>query len=126
MRHGLGDELRAGQGGHLVVHQAAAGGSPAAVFDQRHLAVGKIVVGDVVEQIFHGDEHAGVVGGGGKDQVAVFESVGEYVAGGRDGGVVHLHVYAAVDQLGGQDVGGVLGVAVYGGVGQQYALLFGV
>ena len=42
------------------------------------------------------------------------------------GHIVHLHLHAALDELGGQDVGRVLGAAVDGGVGQQHALLLGL
>ena len=83
------------------------------------------MVGDVVEQILHGDKHAGVIGGGRKDQVAAAESVGDDVACGGNGGVVHAHPHASLHQLGSQDVGGVLRVSVYGGVGDQHALFLG-
>ena len=121
----LADELSALQGREQIPHDLAAGGSPRAVFDDGHLAVLKVVGGDVVQQLLHGDEDAGVVGGGGKDQVAAAEGVGDDVAGRGHGGVVHAHPHAPLIELAGQDVGGVLGVAVDGGVGQQHTLFLG-
>ena len=106
-------------------HDLAAGGRPGAVLDDGDLAVLQVVGGDVVQQLLHGHEHAGVVGRGGKDQVAAAEGVGDDVAGGGHGGVVHAHAHAALGEHAGQDVGGVLGVAVDGGVGQHHALFLG-
>ena len=83
------------------------------------------MVDDIVQQLLHRDEHAGVVGCGREDEVAVLERVGDDVARGRDGGVVHLDLDAAVGELGGEDVRRVLGVAVDAGVGYQDALDLG-
>ena len=80
---------------------------------------------ELVQQLVHGDEHAGVIRRRGEHEVAVLEGVGEDVARGGDGGVVHLDLDAAVGELGGEDVRGVLGVAVDAGVGDEHALYLG-
>ena len=57
--------------------------------------------------------------------MAVAEGVGEYVGGGGDGGVENLDLYAALGELAGEYVHGVLGMAVNGGVGDHDALFLG-
>ena len=112
-------------GGDEFTHDLAAHGGPAAVFDDGDLALLQIVRGEIVQQVFHGDEHAGVVGRRGEDQVAAAEGVGDNVACGRHGGVIHPDPDTALDQFGGEDVGGVLRVAVDRGVGEHDALFLG-
>ena len=119
------DKLGVFQSGEHLPHQLAAGGRPAAVFHNGDLPALEIVVGDIVEQVLHGDEHAGVIGGGRKDQVAAAESVGQDIACRGDGGVVHAHTHASLHQLGCQNVGSVLRVSVHGGVGDEHALFLG-
>ena len=82
------------------------------------------IVGDeVMQQVLHLHKDAVIVGGGGEDQRAAAEGLGHDLIGGGDGGVVHPDGHALFGQTRGQNVGGVLGVAVDGGVGQQDALL---
>ena len=57
--------------------------------------------------------------------MAVAEGGSQDLVGGGVGSVVHLGLDAQVAQLGGQDVGGVGGVAVHGGVGDDDAVLLG-
>ena len=83
------------------------------------------MVDNVVEQVLHGDVDARVVGGGSKHQVAVAEGRSQDFIGGGVGGVVNFHLDAPLAQLGGQDVRGVGGVAVHGGIGDDHAGFLG-
>ena len=124
-RNGLADKLRALQTGESILHETAGRCCPRTVFQDCHLAVLQIVVCNIVHEIFHSDENAGVVGRGSKNHVAVFERVGKYVGGRSDGGVIHLGLYPALCQLAGEDVDGVFGVSVNGGIGYHNAVLLG-
>ncbi|CAN4023953.1 Transposon related HTH domain protein, partial [Dysosmobacter welbionis] len=68
---------------------------------------------------------AQIVGNGGQDDVAVLEALGNQVGHMGVGHVVQGHVGdAPFAELGGQRLGGCLGVAVHGGVDNQHALDF--
>lgn len=115
-RDRFADKLRTLEAGQRLFDKAARGGSPRAVFEYGDLAVAQIVVCDIVHEVFHRDENAGVVGGGGEHHVAVLECVRENVRCRGDGGVEHLGLEPALSKLAGEDVHGVLGVTVHGGV----------
>ena len=119
------EELDVLHRGDELAHDLAAHRGPAAVFDDGDLALLQVVRGEVVQQVLHRDKHAGVIGGGGEDEVAAAEGIRDDIAGRGDGGVIHADLDAALDKFGGEDVGGILGVAVDRGVGEHDALLFG-
>ena len=58
----------------LRTHETARRGRPGAVFDQRNGPVLEVVVHNVMDQIFHVHEHAGIIGCGEEDQVAGAEA----------------------------------------------------
>src|SRR5699024_7294454 len=109
-----------------LAHELAAGGGPGAVLDQGHLPVFQGVVGDVVEQVLHGDEDAVVVGGGGENDVAVLEGVGQHIGVVGDRHVVHLHGDPQLGQAAGQNIGRRLRAAVDRGEGDEHALHLGL
>ena len=78
---GISYKLGVLKSGEYVPHLLAAGGSPAAVLHYCDLPSLEIVVCDVMEQVLHGDEYSGIIGGSCKDQVAASERIGEYIAG---------------------------------------------
>ena len=77
--------------------------------------------GNVPQQLIHGDEHPGVIGGRGKHQVAIPKCRRQNVRRWGHGGVKHLHLYPLLRQAAGQDIGRALRVAVDGGVGDHHA-----
>ena len=111
----------------LRTHETARRGRPGAVFNQRDGPVLEVVVHNVMDQIFHVHEHAGVIGCGEEDKVAGAEALGDDEARVRRGHVVHLHIaHAEVGKLGGENVRRVFGVAVDGGIGNHDCLLLGL
>ena len=111
----------------LRTHETARRGRPGAVFDQRNGPVLEVVVHNVMDQIFHVHEHAGIIGCGEEDQVAGAEALGDDEARMRRGHVVHLHIaHAEVGKLRGKNVRRVFGVAVDGGIGNHDCLLLGL
>ena len=110
----------------LCTHQPARRRRPGAIFNEGDGAVLEVVVDDVVDEIFHVHEHAGVVRRGEEDKVARTEAFGDDLARMRRGDVVDLDVAdAEVGQLPGQNIRGSLGIAVDGGVGDDDGVLFG-
>ena len=63
-RDAFADVLDLLQSGEDLAHGLAAHRRPGAVFDDRHLAVLQVVRGDIMQQVLHRHEHAGVVGRG--------------------------------------------------------------
>ena len=118
----IADELSLRQLAQHLAHELSAVGGPGAVLDERDLPILEIVAHDIVQQVLHGHEHAHVVRGGGKDQIAETERLGYDKAGRGDGGVVQADLHAALAELGRQDVGDVLRVPVDGGVRDHDAL----
>ena len=76
-----------------------------------------------MQQVLHRDEDSRIICRRSENKVAAAERVGEDVACGGDGGVIHAHLHAALDKFCGEDICGVLGVAVHGGIGQHHAVL---
>ena len=104
-------------------HEAAGGGSPGAVFDESHLPVLDVVGHQVGEEGFHFHENARIIGGGGEHQVGIPEALGQNLVGGGHGHVVEGGFHAALPEMHGQQLGGVLGVAVHAGVGNEDPVL---
>ncbi len=71
----------------------------------------------------HEGEHIGVVGGGGQHQLSVAECVCHSLRHVAPGQIVHDDLRAAAQtELFGQQLGGLAGVAVNGGVGDHHAV----
>ena len=88
--------------------------------DQGKFAVLQVVRLQVGEQRLHRGEDAIVVCGGGEHDVAAPERLGEDDGGMRGGGVIHRDIpNAQIRQPGGQDIGGILRMAVDGAVGDH-------
>ena len=126
---GLDGDLRRSQhhvlaGGQRFLHQLQAGGRPGAVLDEAHHAVLQVVRNQIMQQVVHRGEDAHVERGRGEHDVADAEGLGQDLGGMGDGYVVHADVrHALVGQHAGQNVGGVLGVAVYGAVHDHHGVV---
>ena len=83
-------------------------------------------MGQIPEEIVHGDEDAVVVGGGGKDEVAVLEGLRQHIGVVGDRYVVQVYRDAQLRQTAGQDIGGGLRPAIDRGEGDEHALNLGL
>ena len=90
---------------------------PGSVLDECHLLVGEIPLGKVVDELPHPREDAGVVCGCGQHYLAVAERILHSLGHVAPCQVVHHNLGAALGlQLVGQQLHGLLGVAVDRGV----------
>ena len=100
---------------------------PAAVFDERHLAIAKVALGEVIDERTHKGENISIVGGGCKHDFAITESILNRFC--------HIATRKVIDNDLGTSLGAELfgkchnrlfGVAVNRGVGNHNSLFFGL
>lgn len=115
---------------HLIenfFHQFTRSGCPGTVFDERDGTVLQIVCFQVVKQIFHGDENAGIVSCGREHEMRRAERFGNDVGRVSYRNVVKSNVFdAVIGEATSENFGCVFGIAVHGSVSYYDGIVFGL
>ena len=105
------------------LHDFGGHGSPGAVLDEGHSALLEVPLGQVLDEVPHEGEDPGVVGGGRQNDAPILEGLLYALRHILPGQVHELDLGAALFlELLGKELGGGLGVAVDGGIGDHHAL----